>query len=95
MRVFCAFDLTYFNASEIKALKWVFYAFDLTYFNASEIKALKWESSVRLSGVWDEMTVSNAPSNVCLAVMAFPPTMSKWNDWDNILAGDSLYSLPC
>jgi hypothetical protein len=48
MRVFCAFDLTYFNASEIKALKWVFCAFDLTYFNASEIKALKRESSVRL-----------------------------------------------
>ena len=59
------------------------------------MNALKCESSERLSGVWDEITVSIAPSNVCLAVMAFPPTMSRWNDWDNFLAGDSLYSFPC
>ena len=66
-----------------------------TYLRAWQMRALKCESSLLLRGVWLEMTVSMAPRRVCLAVMGRPPTMSRWNDCDSFLAGDSLYSRPC
>ena len=65
------------------------------HFKAMQIKALMCVSSLRLNGVCELITVSMAPRSVCFAVIALPPTMSRWKDWDSLRAGDSLYSRPC